>query len=142
MIQLLFIELDYLSQLSGILGTITVVIALFYGILVLIKAIQLKYKDLYYFFFAIIFTILPLLVNHQSRYSLSSICIIRNPRSSHCLICMVTNLYPSSPSPIKIPFINYCSNIIWCILHLCDISIISRTRCSNYESNWNKGECY
>jgi hypothetical protein len=59
MIQLLFIELDALSQLSGILGTITVAIAIFYGILVLIKAIQLKYKDLYYFFFAIIFTISP-----------------------------------------------------------------------------------
>jgi hypothetical protein len=59
MIQLLFIELDALSQLSGILGTITVAIAIFYGILVLIKAIQLKYRDLYYFFFAVIFTISP-----------------------------------------------------------------------------------
>jgi hypothetical protein len=59
MIHLLFLELDFLSQLSGILGTITVAVAFFYGILVLIKAIQLKYKMFYYFFFAIIFTISP-----------------------------------------------------------------------------------
>jgi len=59
MIHLFFIDLDPLSQLSGILGIISVAVAFFYGILVIIKAIQLKYKDLYYFFFAIIFTISP-----------------------------------------------------------------------------------
>ncbi|TFG11375.1 MAG: hypothetical protein EU531_11625 [Promethearchaeota archaeon] len=59
MIHLFFIDLDPLSQLSGILGTIAVAVAFFYGILVIIKAVQLKYKDLYYFFFAVIFTISP-----------------------------------------------------------------------------------
>ncbi|TFF69343.1 MAG: hypothetical protein EU516_00080 [Promethearchaeota archaeon] len=59
MIHLFFIDLDPLSQLSGILGIISVAVAFFYGILVIIKAIQLKYKDLYYFFFAVIFTISP-----------------------------------------------------------------------------------
>ncbi len=59
MIQLLFVDLDPLGQLSGILGTISVAVAWFYGILVLIKAIQLKYKTLFYFFFAIMFTMSP-----------------------------------------------------------------------------------
>jgi len=59
MINLFFIDLDPISQLSGILGLITVAISIFYGILVLSKAIKLKYKDLYYFFFAVIFTISP-----------------------------------------------------------------------------------
>ena len=59
MINFLFVELNPLEQLSGILGTISVAVAWFYGILVLIKAIQLKYKTLFYFFFAIIFTMSP-----------------------------------------------------------------------------------
>jgi hypothetical protein len=59
MIQLLFVDLDPLGQLSGILGTISVAVAWFYGILVLIKAFQLKYKTLFYFFFAIMFTMSP-----------------------------------------------------------------------------------
>jgi hypothetical protein len=59
MIHFLFVELNPLEQLSGILGTISVAVAWFYGILVLIKAIQLKYKTLFYFFFAIIFTMSP-----------------------------------------------------------------------------------
>lgn len=59
MIQLLFIELDVLSQLSGILGTISLAVSFLFGILVLIKAIKLKYNMLYYFFFAIIFTVSP-----------------------------------------------------------------------------------
>lgn len=59
MIHILFVELNPLEQLSGILGTISVAVAWFYGILVLIKAIQLKYKTLFYFFFAVIFTMSP-----------------------------------------------------------------------------------
>jgi hypothetical protein len=38
---------------------ISLAVAWFYGALVLIKAIQLRYKILYYFFFAIIFTMSP-----------------------------------------------------------------------------------
>lgn len=59
MIYLMFIELDSLSQLSGVFGIISLFVTFFYGILVLIKAYQLKYKMLYYFFFAIIFTMSP-----------------------------------------------------------------------------------
>jgi hypothetical protein len=59
MIQLFFIELDPLSQLSGILGTISLAVSFFYGVLVLLTAIKLEYKVLYYFFFAIIFTVSP-----------------------------------------------------------------------------------
>lgn len=56
---MIFIELDPLGQLSGILGIISIAVAFFYGALVLIKAIQLKNKTLYYFFFAVIFTMSP-----------------------------------------------------------------------------------
>jgi hypothetical protein len=59
MIYLFFIDLDPLSHFSGIFGVISLVVSFFYGILVLIKAIELKYKVLYYFFFAIIFTVSP-----------------------------------------------------------------------------------
>ncbi|MFX0033285.1 MAG: hypothetical protein ACFE8E_01595 [Candidatus Hodarchaeota archaeon] len=55
----MFIELDFLSQLSGIFGVISLSVVFFYGILVIIKALQLRSRDLYYFFFAIIFTISP-----------------------------------------------------------------------------------
>jgi hypothetical protein len=59
MLHLIFVELDPLGQLSGILGLFTSGMAWFYGILVLIKAIQLNHKIFYYFFLAIIFTISP-----------------------------------------------------------------------------------
>lgn len=56
---MLFVELDDLTQLSGIFGFLAVVIAWIYGLIVLYKAIKTKEKVLYYFFFAIIFTMSP-----------------------------------------------------------------------------------
>jgi len=56
---MIFIALDDLTQLSGIFGFIAVVIAWFYGIIVLIKYVKTKEKMLFYFFLAIIFTMSP-----------------------------------------------------------------------------------
>jgi len=56
---MMFVALDDFTQLSGLLGLITVCIAWFYGIIVLYKAIKEKQKILYYFFFAVIFTMSP-----------------------------------------------------------------------------------
>ncbi|MCK4688187.1 MAG: hypothetical protein KAT66_08650 [Candidatus Lokiarchaeota archaeon] len=56
---MMFVALDDFTRLSGLLGLIAVLIAWFYGIIVLYKAIKEKQKILYYFFFAIIFTMSP-----------------------------------------------------------------------------------
>ncbi|MFX0001812.1 MAG: hypothetical protein ACFE88_17000 [Candidatus Hermodarchaeota archaeon] len=56
---MIFIALDDLTQLSGIFGFIAVIIAWFYGIIVLFKYIKTKEKMLFYFFLAIIFTMSP-----------------------------------------------------------------------------------
>jgi hypothetical protein len=56
---MIFIALDDLSQLSGLFGFIAVLIAWFYGAIVLYKFIQTKEKSLFYFFLAIIFTMSP-----------------------------------------------------------------------------------
>lgn len=56
---MLFVELDDLTQLSGIFGFLGVAIAWLYGAIVLYKAIKTKEKLLYYFFLAVIFTISP-----------------------------------------------------------------------------------
>lgn len=53
------VELDLLSQLSGILGLLTLIIAFFYGFIVLKKAFEYKRKVLFYFFFTVIFTVSP-----------------------------------------------------------------------------------
>lgn len=56
---MIFIALDDLTQLSGLFGFIAVLIAWFYGAIVLYKFFQTKEKSLFYFFFAIIFTMSP-----------------------------------------------------------------------------------
>jgi hypothetical protein len=56
---MLFADLKPLTQLSGIFASLSVFIAWLYGIIVLYKAIKLKEKRLFYFFFAIIFTMSP-----------------------------------------------------------------------------------
>lgn len=56
---MLFVELDDLTQLSGILGVLAVAIAWLYGGIVLYKYIKTKEKVLFYFFLAIIFTMSP-----------------------------------------------------------------------------------
>ena len=56
---MMFVALDDFTQLSGLLGLIAVCIAWFYGIIVLYKAIKERQKILYYFFFAVIFTMSP-----------------------------------------------------------------------------------
>lgn len=56
---MIFIALNDLTQLSGIFGFIAVIIAWFYGAIVLIKYIKTKEKMLFYFFLAIIFTMSP-----------------------------------------------------------------------------------
>lgn len=56
---MLFETLDDFTRLSGLLGLISVFIAWFYGAIVLYKAIKEKQKILYYFFFAVIFTMSP-----------------------------------------------------------------------------------
>jgi hypothetical protein len=57
--QLFQVELDPFSQLSGLLAFITILVAWLYGALILIKAIQLKYRTFYYLFLAVIFTMSP-----------------------------------------------------------------------------------
>ncbi len=56
---MLFVELDYLTQLSGILGFLAVAITWLYGGIVLYKYIKTKEKVLFYLFLAIIFTMSP-----------------------------------------------------------------------------------
>jgi hypothetical protein len=56
---MLFETLDDFTRLSGLLGLISLFIAWFYGSIVLYKAIKEKQKILYYFFFAVIFTMSP-----------------------------------------------------------------------------------
>ncbi|MFW9875989.1 MAG: hypothetical protein ACFFG0_23045 [Candidatus Thorarchaeota archaeon] len=56
---MIFITLDDLTQLSGIFGFIAIVIAWFYGLIVLYKYIKTKENMLFYFFLAIIFTMSP-----------------------------------------------------------------------------------
>jgi len=56
---LLFVELDDLTLLSGILGFLAVCIAWLYGVIVLLKFIKTKEKSLGYFFLAIMFTMSP-----------------------------------------------------------------------------------
>ncbi|KKM26572.1 hypothetical protein LCGC14_1583450 [marine sediment metagenome] len=56
---MLFVELDGFSQLSGLLAVLAVSITWMYGLIVLFKAIKQKNKVLFYFFFAIIFTMAP-----------------------------------------------------------------------------------
>ena len=56
---MLFETLDDFTRLSGFLGLIALFIAWFYGAIVLYKAIKEKQKILYYFFFAVIFTMSP-----------------------------------------------------------------------------------
>jgi len=56
---ILFIELDDLTQLSGIFGLLAVAISWLYGGIVLYKYIKTKEKILFYFFLAIIFTMSP-----------------------------------------------------------------------------------
>jgi hypothetical protein len=53
------IPLDELSQLSGIFAFLAVAITWLYGGIVLYKYIKTKQKTLFYFFFAIIFTMSP-----------------------------------------------------------------------------------
>jgi hypothetical protein len=57
--QIFQVELDPLSQLSGLLAFISLIVAWFYGALILIKAVQLKYRTFYYLFLAVIFTMSP-----------------------------------------------------------------------------------
>ncbi len=57
--QIFQVELDPLSQLSGLLAFISLIVAWFYGALILIKAVQLKYKTFYYLFLAVTFTMSP-----------------------------------------------------------------------------------
>lgn len=59
MVLLIFVSLDGLTQLSGILGFLSILIAWMYGVLVLYKYIKTKEKVLFYFFLAIIFTMSP-----------------------------------------------------------------------------------
>ncbi|MFX0027843.1 MAG: hypothetical protein ACFE8B_01415 [Candidatus Hermodarchaeota archaeon] len=56
---MIFIELDKLTQLSGVLGLISVSIAWIYGLIALYKFINTKEIKLFYFFLAVIFTISP-----------------------------------------------------------------------------------
>ncbi|MFX1366142.1 MAG: hypothetical protein ACFFCE_18525 [Promethearchaeota archaeon] len=56
---MLFVELEVLYQLSGLLGLLAVLIAWIYGAISLIKYIHTKEKLLFYFFLAVIFTISP-----------------------------------------------------------------------------------
>ncbi len=56
---MMFVALDDFTQLSGLFGLITILIAWFYSIIVLYKAIKEKQKILYYFFFAVMFTMSP-----------------------------------------------------------------------------------
>lgn len=56
---MLFVELEELYQLSGILAFLAVAIAWLYGGIVLYKYIKTKEKVLFYFFLAIIFTMSP-----------------------------------------------------------------------------------
>ena len=56
---MILIVLDDLSQLSGLFGLIAVLVAWFYGAIVLYKYFQTKEKSLFYFFLAIIFTMAP-----------------------------------------------------------------------------------
>ena len=57
--QLFQVELDLLNQLSGFLAFLSLVVAWLYGTLILIKAVKLKYKNFYYLFLAVIFTMSP-----------------------------------------------------------------------------------
>ncbi|MFW9822636.1 MAG: hypothetical protein ACFFE4_06865 [Candidatus Thorarchaeota archaeon] len=56
---MIFITLDNLSQISGILGLISISIAWLYGIIVLIKYIKTQDRLLFFFFLAVIFTVSP-----------------------------------------------------------------------------------
>ena len=56
---MLFVELDDLSQLSGIFGFLAIAISWLYGGIVLYKYFKTKEKVLFYFFLAIIFTMSP-----------------------------------------------------------------------------------
>jgi hypothetical protein len=53
------VELEVLSQVSGILGLLTLIVAFFYGSIVLKKGFKHKKKTLFYFFFTVIFTVSP-----------------------------------------------------------------------------------
>ncbi|MFW9942483.1 MAG: hypothetical protein ACFFFT_15700, partial [Candidatus Thorarchaeota archaeon] len=55
---MIFITSDEI-KLSGIFGLISITIAWFYGLIVLYKFIKTREKMLFYFFFAIIFTMAP-----------------------------------------------------------------------------------
>jgi hypothetical protein len=54
-----YVELEVLSQVSGVLGLLTVFVAFFYGSIVLKKGFEHKKKTLFYFFFTVIFTVSP-----------------------------------------------------------------------------------
>lgn len=56
---MIFIQLDDLTQLSGLFGFFAVMIAWLYGLIVLLKFFKTKEKSLFYFFLAIIFTMSP-----------------------------------------------------------------------------------
>ena len=56
---MMVVRLDEISQLSGLFGLITVMIAIFWGCIVLYRAIKSKEKILYFFFLAVIFTMSP-----------------------------------------------------------------------------------
>jgi len=56
---MLFVELDDLTQLSGIFGVLAIAIAWLYGFIVLYKYIKTKEKVLFFFFLAIMFTMSP-----------------------------------------------------------------------------------
>ena len=56
---MLLVELDFLTQISGIFGVLSVSLAWLYGGIALYKAVKFKEKMLYFFFLAVIFTISP-----------------------------------------------------------------------------------
>ncbi|MFX1574793.1 MAG: hypothetical protein ACFFB0_18815 [Promethearchaeota archaeon] len=53
------VELELLTQISGIFGFFSVILGWLYGGITLYKAIKFREKLLYFFFFAVIFTISP-----------------------------------------------------------------------------------
>ena len=53
------VDLEFLTQISGIFGFFSVILAWLYGGIALYKAIKFREKMLYFFFLAVIFTISP-----------------------------------------------------------------------------------
>lgn len=56
---MLCVELDPLTQLSGLMGVIGLCVVIFFGVLVLHEAIKKKKRIIFMFFIAIIFTVSP-----------------------------------------------------------------------------------